>query len=144
MEYEEWLKTIELLKGKSLNKEHLEKIKNAPLNENINNLLVPKLEDLIYYKFTQSKNKIIKELSLMFSDRNYLDFNIINYKKEIKFILELLSIKQIPLEKQNEIKNSLKESSDKIYDILIEEANKEDYTGVLASTIKNSQIKWSD
>lgn len=144
MTYEEWLNIIESLKNTNTNKEILDKLKQEPLNENLMDILRPKLESLIITRYELSVNKIVKELELIFSDVNYLDLSLLNFKKEINYLLELIRIKQIPLDIQVNQTLKIKEDTEEVYKILIKEADKYDYTGVFSLTIKNNMIKWSE
>ena len=142
MPYEEWLDNLEILK-KENNNEILERFKNEDINNNIYNMLYPKIILTIKEKFKISINKIISDLELMFNDKNYLDLYLINFKKNIKFILELINLKQIPYDKKEDLKKEIIKGTEDTYNILIEESRKEDPTGMLELTIKNNKIKWS-
>ena len=144
MTYEEWLNIIDELSTSSINLEKLNIIKNTDINNNFNSLLIPKLEKIIKDRFNDSINKIISELSNIFQDKNYLDFMLLNFQKELKFIKEMIELKQIPFEKQTELINMVKEESTKVFNILNNEANIIDYTGTLTSIIDNYRIKWSE
>lgn len=144
MTYEEWLSTIEKLTSTNINQEILNKLKQEPVNTNLQDRILPKLLRLIQNRFDLSVNKIINELEFLFSDVNYLDLSLLNYKKEMNYLLELIKINQIPQDIQLERINKLKEDTNKVYDILIKEADKYDYTGVFSMTIKNNMIKWSE
>ena len=100
MSYEEWLNVIESLKNTNTNQEILNKLKKEPLNTNLEYLLSPKLEELLETKFTLSINKIVKELEYIFTDVNYLDLALLNFKKEINYLLELVRINQVPIDIQ--------------------------------------------
>lgn len=144
MTYEEWLNTIEKLTSANNNQELLNKLKQEPINTNLQDRILPKLLRLIQNRFDLSVNKIINELEFLFSDVNYLDLSLLNYKKEMNYLLELIKINQIPQDIQQERINKLKEDTDKVYNILIKEADRYDYTGVFSMTIKNNMIKWSE
>lgn len=144
MTYEEWLSTIEQLLNTTTKQELLDKLKNEPLNNNLSSMIVPKLEKLIFNRFELSINKIIKELEYIYTDINYLDLSLLNFKKEMKYLFELINIPQIPPNTRIQIITKLKTDTNKVYDILINEADKYDYTGVASMTIKNNMFKWSD
>lgn len=144
MTYQEWLNIIEDLKTANINLEKLNIIKNTEINENFNYMLIPKLETLIKTRFNNNINKIISELAFIFDDYNYLDISLLNFQKELKFIKELITIKQIPIEKQQELKTLIEKESTNVFNILNEEANKRDYTGSLTTIINNYRIKWSE
>jgi hypothetical protein len=144
MTYEEWLASIKEINKTSINMTVLEKMKNAEINMNINEMLYPKLVSAIRNRFTNSINKIINSLDIVFSDKNYLDLELLNFKKELKFLEELTRLKQIPDEIKIDLFSTLVNESNNIYNILEKEANKIDYTGVYGSIIRNNRIKWSE
>ena len=144
MTYEEWLNIIESLKNTNTNQEILKRLHNEPQNTNISDILRPKLEKLITDRFELSVNKIVKEIEFIFSDVNYLDLALLNFKKEINYLLELIRIQQVPIDIQVNKTKEIKEDTKKVYEILIKEADKYDYTGVFSLTIKNNMIKWSE
>lgn len=144
MTYEEWLSTIEQLNTTNTNQDLLNKLKQEPVNNNLSSMIVPKLVKLINNRFELSVNKIIKELEYIFTDINYLDLSLLNFKKEIKYLLELINLQHIPEDIKQNSSNKLKQDTNKVYDILIKEADKYDYTGVASMTIKNNMIKWSE
>lgn len=143
MTYEEWLSTIEQLNTTNTNQDLLTKLKQEPVNNNLSSMIVPKLVTLINNRFELSVNKITKELEYIFTDINYLDLSLLNFKKEIKYLLELINLQHIPEDIKQTSINKLKQDTNKVYDILIKEADKYDYTGVASMTIKNNMIKWS-
>lgn len=144
MEYQTWLNIINDLKKGNLNQEKLQKLQEAPINNNINDLLVPKLEELIKIRFEKIIYNITNELGNIFSDYNYLDLILVNLKKDLTYLLAIASLKQIPKEKQEQLKNYLKDKSQQIYDILLNEARNIDYTGMYEITINNNKMKWSE
>lgn len=144
MTYEEWLITIENLKNTNINQELLDKIKNTDINENINNMLIPKITSMLKYRFDESVNKITRDIYQIFSDHNYLDLALLNFKKELKYLIELTNIKQLPNDIKEQLINKFKTDTEKVYNILLNKANTEDYTGILSMTINNNRIKWSE
>lgn len=144
MTYEEWLKNIEELKQTNINIERLNILKEAPINENLFQMIENKLSELVKIKFEKSINKLIKELPTIFSDVNYLDLALIDFKKEIKFLIEIIHLKQISPPEQIALLNMIKEQTENAYNILLKEANQTDQTGIFAITINNNRIKWSE
>lgn len=144
MTYEEWLSIIEEINKSSINMTTLEKLKNAEINPNINEMVYPKLVSTIKNRFTNSINKIINSLDIVFSDKNYLDLELLNFKKELKYLEELTKLKQIPDELKIDLYSTLVNESNNVYNILEKEADKIDYTGVYGSIIRNNRIKWSE
>ncbi len=144
MTYEEWLSIIEEINKTSINMTTLEKLKNTEINPNINEMVYPKLVSAIKNRFTNSINKIINSLDIVFSDKNYLDLELLNFKKELKYLEELTKLKQIPDELKIDLYSTLVNESNNVYNILEKEADKIDYTGVYGSIIRNNRIKWSE
>ena len=143
MNYEEWLNIIDELKT-SVNIDKLEKLKNEPINNNINDLLIPKLKTLVQDRFNLNVRKIINELDNIFSDSNILDLTLVSFKKELNIIKQLATLKQLPCETQTELLKMIKNESDKLYEILIKESESIDYSGETTRIINNNRIKWSD
>lgn len=144
MTYEEYLNLFNDLKKYQLKEDLLTKLKTMPINENLKDQLIPKYQELITYKFTESITKIKNNLSFIFSDVNYLDLTLVNFKKEIRYLEAMLNIKLLDEETKNNLYKEIKTKTADIYAILIKEANREDPEGLLALTIKNNEIKWSD
>ena len=118
MKYEEWLNIIESLNNTSTNQDILNKLKKEPLNTNLEYLISPKLNNMIEKRFELSINKIIKELDFIFSDVNYLDLALLNFKKEIKYLLELTKINQVPIDIRVNQTNNIIKGTKEVYDIL--------------------------
>lgn len=144
MNYETWLQHIELLNKGNINNEVLEILKKEEINPNINSMLLPKLENLINNRFEISISKLINNLSEIFSDINYLDITLVNFKKEVKFNLELINLKQINPLKRDELLKTIKEKTNRTYDILLEEALNIDSKGIFYQIIINNKINWSE
>ncbi len=144
MSYDEWLNNIELLKNTNINHELLDRLKGTELNDNIANILEPKLSALVKDKFKRSVEKVIRELPDMFGDVNYLDLTLIDFKKEIQFIEEIISLKQISQTEQENLLEELKREVDSVFEVIKKEANNSDQTGVYALTVENNKIKWSE
>lgn len=144
MTYEEWLSILDDLKKPTLSTEKIELLKNTTINNNINDLIVPKIQDTIDIRFSNAINKIINNLDEIFYDKNMLDMELVNLKKEIKYIQELINLKQLPTNIQNELRIKIKDQTTQVFDILKKEANKIDYTGTFSLIIDNNKIKWSD
>lgn len=142
MTYEEWLECINILKNKN-DEDVKNKLLNEPLNENIQYILEPKIIELLKYKFGKSIEKIRTSLDETIYDANILDLELNDFKKELKFIMELVNIKELSDSNRKVIKEVVIEESDKVYEILIKEARISDPIGILEQVIKNNRIKWS-
>ena len=143
MHYNEWLELIERLRNTSSVSDKLKFI-NEKENNNIKDLLIPKIYELIKYKFDKATNKIISNINNMYYDVNYLDLNLVIFKKEVLFIYDLIFNNQLTDNDKEKLGNMLKSESNKVYDILLKKSYEFDQTGILKMNINNNRIKWSD
>lgn len=144
MTYQSWLENIKLLEGRGINLQVLELLEQQEPNPVIEEMLTPKLEELITKRTNQSITAIIQNLEIIFSDINELDYNLVKFKKEIGFIIRLIKLKQIPYIIQSQILKKFKADIDEVYKILKQEADIVDYTGSFSQIIKNNEYKWSE
>lgn len=144
MSYEEWLKKLVELERNTIRKDILEELRNEKVNPNFNSLLEPKLEELLKKKFSKAVNRVRNDLTSIFNDENYLDMVLVNFRKEIEYLLDLVKLPQISNDKKVLLTYKIVEGTREIYDKLIKEARIIDTTGILEMTIKNNRIKWSE
>ena len=144
MTYQQWLENIKLLEGRGINIQVLELLEQQEPNSVIEEMLTPKLEELITKRTNYSITEIIHNLEIIFSDINELDYNLVKFKKEIGFIIRLIKLKQIPYAIQTQIFKKFKTDIDEVYKILKQEADMVDYTGSFSQIIKNNEYKWSE
>ena len=144
MTYQQWLENIKLLEGRGINIQVLELLEQQEPNTVIEEMLTPKLEELITKRTNYSITEIIQNLEIIFSDINELDYNLVKFKKEIGFIIRLIKLKQIPYAIQSQIFKKFKTDIDEVYKILKQEADMVDYTGSFSQIIKNNEYKWSE
>ena len=142
MTYQQWLENIKLLEGRGINIQVLELLEQQEPNSVIEEMLTPKLEELITKRTNYSITEIIQNLEIIFSDINELDYNLVKFKKEIGFIIRLIKLKQIPYAIQSQIFKKFKTDIDEVYKILKQEADMVDYTGSFSQIIKNNEYKW--
>ena len=138
MTYQQWLENIKLLEGRGINIQVLELLEQQEPNSVIEEMLTPKLEELITKRTNYSITEIIQNLEIIFSDINELDYNLVKFKKEIGFIIRLIKLKQIPYAIQSQIFKKFKTDIDEVYKILKQEADMVDYTGSFSQIIKNN------
>lgn len=143
MHYNEWLELIERLRNTSSVSDKLKFI-NEKENNNIKDLLIPKIYELIKYKFDKAINKIISNINNIYYDVNYLDLNLVIFKKEVLFIYDLIFNNQLTDNDKEKLGNMLKSEINKVYDILLKKSYEFDQTGILKMNINNNRIKWSD
>ena len=143
MHYNEWLELIERLRNTSSVSDKLKFI-NEKENNKIKDLLIPKIYELIKYKFDKAINKIISNINNIYYDVNYLDLNLVIFKKEVLFIYDLIFNNQLTDNDKEKLGNMLKSESNKVYDILLKKSYEFDQTGILKMNINNNRIKWSD
>ena len=142
MSYEEYINLLNDIKTFDTNLEKLEILKKTPVNPNIKELLIPKIIDLIKYKFQKTISKIKDHLDELFDDINYLDLALVNFKKETNYIIDLIDNPIINEKDQEELLKMVYNDTDKVYDILIKEADNIDRNGTISIVIKNNRIKW--
>lgn len=144
MTYQQWLENIKLLEGRGINIQVLELLEQQEPNSVIEEMLTPKLAELITKRTNYSITEIIHNLEIIFNDINELDYNLVKFKKEIGFIIRLIKLKQIPYAIQSQILKKFKTDIDEVYKILKQEADMVDYTGSFSQIIKNNEYKWSE
>ena len=144
MTYQSWLENIKLLENRGINVQVLELLEAEPSNGAIEEMLTPKLIELITKRTNNTITSIIQNLETIFSDINELDYNLVKFKKEISFIVRIINLKQIPYIHQTRILKEMKTDIDEVYKILKNEADMIDYTGSFAQVIKNNEYKWSE
>jgi len=140
--YDEWIQSLEILKNTN-NKEIKEKLVSEEYNPNIADKIETKVLELIDFKLNKAIKSIISSIGEMLSNSFSLDMFMIEFKKKILFIDELLNIKQISVKKKELAKENLKNETEKVYNILIKESRGMDPYGIFETTIKNNKIKWS-
>ena len=141
MNLDEWLDAINILQ-KRLDNNIKDKLLNEEDSENLHNKLEIKLEQLIKERFNKNVKKLISSLDYMVNDHELFELELINYKKQVKFLYELCDIKVIGSEKSSKLKYMLMKESNNVYEILINEASNIDRLGVIEQIIKNNRIKW--
>ena len=142
MNYNEWLEIIELVRTSNRNITYLEKMQNTDNNENINEMLRPKLVNLITEKVKNSIKKIVKNLTEIFKNSNTLELTINNFEKDIQYILQICNLKQIDINTRNELIAAIINEKNTVYDILIKKSIEIDRTGMYKTIIerkKNTQ-----
>ncbi len=142
MSYDEWIQSLEILKNTN-NKEIKEKLVSEEYNPNIADKIETKVLELIDFKLNKAIKSIISSIGEMLSNSFSLDMFMIEFKKKVLFIDELLNIKQISVKKKELAKENLKNETEKVYNILIKESRGMDPYGIFETTIKNNKIKWS-
>lgn len=144
MNYQEWLDNIQKLEQNQNDFKILEKLEKEEINNDIQEMLTPKLQLLITNKTNYIISNLIKEIEIMYTDINQLDYSLVKFKKDVGFIYRLINLKQIPTNEQDYIKKKFKEDIKETYNILKKEADIIDYTGAFSQTITNNEYKWSD
>ena len=139
MTYNEWLETIELVEKSNRNHTYLQKMISAPNNENINELLKPKLVDLITNKLKKAIKRIIHNLRDTFHNSNTLEFTISNFEKELEYIYSICNLPEIDQNTRNEIMVAIKEQRDRVYEILINKSLEIDRTGMYKIIIEKKK-----
>ena len=144
MNYNDIITCINNLSNRQQNIIYLEQLENANISEGIIEMVIPKIIDLIKLRTNKLIKDIISNLEIMFNDINMLDYELVKVKKEITFINRLISIKHLPLNIKNNLKQTLKDDITNMYNILKKEANTIDNTGYYELIIKNNEYKWRE
>lgn len=137
MTYEEWLNNIKILEN-SNNEQILNKLLEEPIKESLKNNISKQINNLIEVKLQQENKKIIRELE-NFKDENEFDLFLVTIKKDFNYIIKLSNLINEP-----SLKNNIKISIDKIYNIINNSIKQYDDNGILQLLVKNNRIKWSD
>ena len=117
---------------------------NAENNKNINELLEEKLLDLINYKLNKAINKITININEIFHNTSTIDFSLNDFKKDIKYIKNICNLKQISNNTRERLLETIYQSSDKVYEIIIKKSLEIDRTGMYKSIINKTRIKKED
>lgn len=137
MTYEEWLNNIKILEN-SNDEQILNKLLEEPIKESLKNNISKQINNLIEVKLQQENKKIIRELE-NFKDENEFDLFLVTIKKDFNYIIKLSNLINEP-----SLKNNIKISIDKIYNIINNSIKQYDDNGILQLLVKNNRIKWSD
>lgn len=137
MTYEEWLNNIKTLEN-SNNEQILNKLLEEPIKESLKNNISKQINNLIEVKLQQENKKIIRELE-NFKDENEFDLFLVTIRKDFNYIIKLSNLINEP-----SLKNNIKISIDKIYNIINNSIKQYDDNGILQLLVKNNRIKWSD
>ena len=141
MNYDEWLNNLKIIEKKN-DYEILEKLKNEPENQNLKKIISTQIQNTIKTKYNNIVKKMINEIEDVLYNEETLDLTLINYKKNINYIIELLNNKQMDKEEINEIKEYLINKDHQIKTILKENAFEFDNTGLFIRIIENNKIEW--
>jgi Zn-dependent M32 family carboxypeptidase len=141
MNYNEWLDIIELLKRSNRNYQYLERIKKTAYNQNIEEMLTPKLEELIIEKLKKAIRNVINDIKETFHNPNSLDIAICNFEKDIQFAKDICLIKQISEDTRNRLIDYIEKEKDIVYEILIKKALEIDPSGMYKSIIEKKKKK---
>ena len=144
MNYNEWLEIIKLVEKTNRNKKYLEQMQNSMNNENINEMLKPKLIDLTTLKLNKAIKKIIYNLHEIFHNANTLDLAISSFRKDIQYIYAITNLKQIDKESQERLKKSVVEAEDKVYETLTKKSLEIDPSGMYKIIIEKTRNKKDD
>lgn len=144
MEYNKFIEIIEKMVKSHNNKTLLENLQSLNLSPDLENYVIPKIDDLVSALLTKSINSILKNINNIFSDRNYLDLTLLEFIKDLVYINNIIKCTVTDDEYKTKIHNKVLENADKVFDILLKEAKKHDYIGEYTHIINNYKKKWSE
>ena len=105
-------------------------------NSNINEILEPKLIELVTEKTTKALKRILNNLNEIFKNPNSLTLSIRNLEKDKNYIFELCNLKQIKQETQIKLINTINEEINNVYNILEKKSLEIDKTGMYKRMIE--------
>ncbi len=139
MNYNDWLDLINQVEKSNRNTIYLQKMEDANNNININEMLQPKLIDLITNKLAKAIRRIVNNINETFRNPNTLELTIINFDKDIQYILKICNLKQIDNDVKSKLITTVNDEANKVYDILIEKSLEADRTGMYKTIIEKKK-----
>ena len=142
MTYNDWLDFIKKIETSKLSDDMLDVIKNNQLNDSFKENVLTKMDEAIYKRLSTATENISSKLTYLFEDEYLMEMQLVIFKKEAKILYKIVKsgiFSQEYVEKRTE---QIRDDVDKIFDILYNEANKIDFSGVLGMSIKNNRIRW--
>ena len=139
MNYNDWLDLINQVEKSNRNTIYLQKMEDADNNININEMLQPKLIDLITNKLAKAIRRIVNNINETFRNPNTLELTIINFDKDIQYILKICNLKQIDNDVKSKLITTVNDEANKVYDILIEKSLEVDRTGMYKTIIEKKK-----
>ena len=142
MTYNDWLDFIKKIETSKLSDDMLDVIKNNQLNDSFKENVLTKMDEAIYKRLSTATENIASKLTYLFEDEYLMEMQLVIFKKETKILYKIVKsgiFSQEYVEKRTE---QIRDDVDKIFDILYNEANKIDFSGVLGMSIKNNRIRW--
>lgn len=142
MTYNDWLDFIKKIETSKLSDDMLDVIKNNQLNDSFKENVLTKMDEAIYKRLSTATENISSKLTYLFEDEYLMEMQLVIFKKETRILYKIVKsgiFSQEYVEKRTE---QIRDDVDKIFDILYNEANKIDFSGVLGMSIKNNRIRW--
>ena len=142
MTYNDWLDFIKKIETSKLSDDMLDVIKNNQLNDSFKENVLTKMDEAIYKRLSTAAENISSKLTYLFEDEYLMEMQLVIFKKEAKILYKIVKsgiFSQEYVEKRTE---QIRDDVDEIFDILYNEANKIDFSGVLGMSIKNNRIRW--
>lgn len=139
MNYNDWLDLIDQVEKSNRNTIYLQKMEDADNNININEMLQSKLVDLITNKLAKAIRRIVNNINETFRNPNTLELTIINFDKDIQYILKICNLKQIDNDVKSKLITTVNDEANKVYDILIEKSLEADRTGMYKTIIEKKK-----
>ena len=142
MTYNDWLEFIKKIESGKLTDEFVDFLKNNQLNDSFKDQVLPKMDDAITKRLSTDLDNIATKINYLFDDEYLMDMQLVIFRKDINILYRMVYSgffsEDYVFTKSNMIKNSV----NKIFDILYDKANEVDLTGALGMSIKNNRIRW--
>ena len=142
MTYNDWLDFIKKIETSKLSDDMLDVIKNNQLNDSFKENVLTKMDEAIYKRLSTAAENISSKLTYLFEDEYLMEMQLVIFKKESKILYKIVKSGIFPQEYVEKRTEQIRYDVDKIFDILYNEANKIDFSGVLGMSIKNNRIRW--
>ena len=140
--YVEWIENFEFMKNSPRNDLYIDILEKGSIQFD-NQLLMRflnKLTEMIIYRLTVMINKFINYLKNGVKDYNSFSLEIVNIKKEFKYVLKIANISVIPDENKKILKEQIIEQANTFQDTIEKQTINLDRTGALNSLIKNNPV----
>lgn len=140
--YVAWVDTLENLKNSPKNEMLLSESNKSKmkLEGDATIRFINKVEDLIQYRLNIMLNKFIGKLETLAIDNNSFSLELLEIKKEYRYLINIAKLNIIPKENSNILVASLKTQAIKVEKKLEEETKRVDRTGMLFSILKSNKI----
>ena len=140
--YYEMIDFLEKLKASPKDERNLVFLKDHTTYTSGNSLyrLIDHIDDVIRTRLNNSLDKFILNIKTISKNENMFSLEIIEIKKELKYVYDIANYINIPEENKNKLKEAINSFSNEIEEILEEYATNNDPTGKLLNIVKSHNV----